>query len=59
MGHLRGGNEDFADLTAEGEVDEEETAGAREEAGAGTGWDGGTAVEACECINVAGVGGVG
>lgn len=53
MGHLRGGSEDLADLTAGGEVDEVGFLGA----GAGAGWTVWVSVGVCEYIKLTGAGG--
>lgn len=61
MGHLRGGNDDLADLTAGGEVDGAGAlgAGAGADAGAGAGWACGVSGGACEYIKLTGAGGGG
>lgn len=57
MGHLRGGSEDLADLTAGGEVDEVGALGAGAGAGAGAGWTVWVSVGVCEYIKLTGAGG--
>ena len=63
MGHLRGGSDDLADLTAGGEVDGvgalEAGAGAGAGAGACAGWTVWVSVGVCEYIKLTGAGGGG